>query len=240
MVSRTALSFEERVAQVLLEGGFITERQVAQAHDGVSADGAGLLDALVSQGSLAQETLVTVLSFQLRIPVVDLRHVEVDPEAVRLVPEEYAHQNGVMPTGFDPDGSLRIATRMPNDFQLSSELSSLTGRQTKFVLAIGGKLEDLIDRVYGSAPAQPAPTPPQTEPEGQAITFVPADAPSGGGVFGAGLGEMPAVQAVDMVTLQAVRSHASDIHMVPTPVATRKGSTPRSNRRMMEDGASLL
>ncbi len=216
MVNRTALSFEERVAQVLLEGGFLTEQQVAQAHDSVSADGTGLLDALVSQGMLAQETLVTVLSFQLRIPVVDLRHVEVDPEAVSLVPEEYARQYGVMPTGFDPDGSLRIATRMPNDFQLSSELSSLTGRQTKFVLAIGGKLDDLIDRIYGSAPPKPVSAPPQTEPESQVITFTPMDAPPGGGVFGAGLGEIPAVQAVDMVTLQAIRSHASDIHMVPT------------------------
>ena len=135
------------MGQVLLEGGFITEQQLTQAHEGVSADGTGLLDTLVSQGMLAQETLITVLSFQLRIPVVDLRHVEVDPEAVRLVPEEYARQYGVMPTGFDSDGSLRIATRMPNDFQLSSELSSVTGRQTKFVLAIGGRLDELIDRV---------------------------------------------------------------------------------------------
>lgn len=165
MVNRTGLSFEERVAQVLLEGRFLTEQQVAQAHEGVSSDGTGLLDALVSKGMLAQETLVTVLSFRLRIPVVDLRHVEVDPEAVSLVPEAYARQNGVMPTGFDPDGSLRIATRMPNDFQLSSELSSLTGRQTKFVLAIGGKLEDLIDRIYGSAPPPAPPAPPPPEPE---------------------------------------------------------------------------
>ena len=104
----------------------------------------------MSSGMVAQETLVTVLSFQLRIPVVDLRHVDVDPGAVRLLPEEYARQYSVMPTGFDSDGSLRIATRMPNDFQLSSELSTVTGRQTKFVLAIGGKLEELIDRVYGA------------------------------------------------------------------------------------------
>ena len=216
MVSNTASSFEERVAQVLLEGGFITQQQLDQAREGVSGDGTGLLDVLVSQGMLAQETLVTVLSFQLRIPVVDLRHVEVDPEAVRLVPEEYARQYQVLPTGFDSDGSLRIATRMPNDFQLSSELSSVTGRQTKFVLAIGGKLDDLIDRVYATGPAQTPIPPNQAETQGRVITLAPAEAPSGGGVFGADIGQMPAVQAVDMVTLQAVRSHASDIHMVPT------------------------
>ena len=201
---------------MLLEGGFITEQQLEQAREGLSADGTGLLDVLVAQGMLAQETLITVLSFQLRIPVVDLRHVEVDPEAVRLVPEEYARQYRVLPTGFDSDGSLRIATRMPNDFQLSSELSSVTGRQTKFVLAIGGKLDDLIDRVYATGPAQTPAPPPQPQTEGRMISLTPADVPSGSGVFGADIGQMPAVQAVDMVTLQAVRSHASDIHMVPT------------------------
>ena len=65
----------------------------------------GLLDTLVSYGTVAQETLVTVLSFQLRIPVVDLRHVDVDAEAVQLLNEDNARQYGVMPIGFDADGS---------------------------------------------------------------------------------------------------------------------------------------
>ena len=41
---------------------------------------------------MARETLVTVLSFQLRIPVVDLRNTTVDPEAIRLLPEEFARE----------------------------------------------------------------------------------------------------------------------------------------------------
>lgn len=222
MVTRTAQSFEERVGQVLVEGGFITQQQLDQAREGIGNNGAGLLDGLVSQGMLAQETLITVLSFQLRIPVVDLRHVQVDPEAVRLVPEDYARQYGVLPTGFDTDGSLRIATRMPNDFQLSSELSSVTGRQTKFVLAIGGNLDGLIDRVYstGSAPgATTAPTP--GNGPAPLVSLAPVDAPPGAGIFGPDIGQLPAVQAVDMVTLQAVRSHASDIHMVPSSESSR-------------------
>ena len=167
----------------------------------------------MANGMVAQETLVTVLSFQLRIPVVDLRHVEIDQEAVWLLPEEYARQYSVMPTGFDTDGSLRIATRMPNDFQLSSELSSVTGRQIKFVLAIGGKLEELIDRLYAVAPGPAVlPDAPNQAPAGQlavADNFQPT------GALGADMAQLPAVQAVEMVTLQAVKGRASDIHMVP-------------------------
>jgi len=223
MVNRTAPSFEDRVGQVLLEGGFITDQQLAQARQASGESGTGLLDTLVSHGMLAQETLVTVLSFQLRIPVVDLRHVQVDPEAVRLVPEDYARQYGVMPTGFDTDGSLRVATRMPNDFQLSAELSSITGRQTKFVLAIGGRLEELIDKVYAVAPAgRPVESTPEVTPTGGGTaTLAPMAPVTANGIFGEDLTQLPAVQAVDMITLQAVKGHASDIHMVPSSDSAR-------------------
>ena len=213
MVSKTTNSFDDRVGQVLLEGGFITGQQLEQGPDASQQSGLGLLDSLVANGMVAQETLVTVLSFQLRIPVVDLRHVEVDQEAVRLLPEEYVRQYSVMPTGFDTDGSLRIATRMPNDFQLSSELSSVTGRQIKFVLAIGGKLEELIDRLYAVAPGPAVlPDAPNQAPAGQLAV---ADTLQPTGALGADMAQLPAVQAVEMVTLQAVKGRASDIHMVP-------------------------
>ncbi len=216
MVSREIYTFEDRVGEVLLDGGFITQKQLDDARTAGEAESSSLLDTMVSHGMLAQETLVTVLSFQLRIPVVDLRHVQVDPEAVALVPEDYARQHGVLPTGFDTDGSLRIATRMPNDVQLSSELSSVTGRQTKFVLALGGKLEDLINRVYTSAPAHAAGRVPSGENGGggELISAVAAGAEAT--FLGQDLSQLPAMQAVDMVTLQAVKANASDIHMVPS------------------------
>ena len=63
MVSRTAQTFEGRVGQVLLEGGFVTSQQLEQAQEASNQNGLGLLDTLVSSGMVAQETLVTVLSF---------------------------------------------------------------------------------------------------------------------------------------------------------------------------------
>ena len=199
---------------MLLEGGFINEQQLKQAREDSSNAGVGLLDSMVAKGVIAQETLVTVLSFQLRIPVVDLRQVQVDPKAVQLLPEDFARQNRVMPIAFDTDGSLRIATNMPNDFRLSAELTSVTGRQTKFVLAIGGRLEDLIDRIYATAPVQ------QRRPEAgigaaPAGPLAPTTVSTARDLAGVDLAALPAVQAVDMVTLQAVKGRASDIHMVP-------------------------
>ncbi|PKB71938.1 MAG: hypothetical protein BZY87_02935 [SAR202 cluster bacterium Io17-Chloro-G6] len=216
MVSRTTPTFEERVGQVLLEGGFITQEELNSARMAGELEPTGLLDVLVSHGMVDQEAVVAVLSYQLHIPVVDLRHVDVDVDAVALVPEDYARQHGVMPIGFDTDGSLRIATLTPNDFQLSSELSSVTGRQTKFVMAIGGKLEDLINRIYTSARLHAASAAAVVDEGGGPGSISAAVDARDSNLLGQDLSNLPAVQAVDMVTLQAVKSNASDIHMVPS------------------------
>jgi len=205
------------VARVLLEGGFVTPEQVERARAVAREKGKGLLDTLVNQGVITRETLTTVLSFQLRIPVVDLKHVKVDPEAVALVPEDLAREKGILPVGFDADGSLRIATKMPTDFALSSELSARTGRQVKFVLALGEGLEELIDRTYASLGMRRAP-PPKPAPEEAPPAGLPAPTPEAPTeVLGVELGQLPAVQAVEVVTLQAVKRRASDVHLVPTP-----------------------
>jgi type II secretory ATPase GspE/PulE/Tfp pilus assembly ATPase PilB-like protein len=217
MVSESGTSFEERVGRVLQDAGFISADQLEQARDTSLEQGTGLFDTLVSLEIVARETLMTVLSFQLRIPVVDLMRVQVDPEAVKLVPEEFALEHSVLPIGFEADGSLRIATMVPNDFQLASQLSSITGRQTKFALALSGGLDELIQRTYSSGPARQAPEEPAAEPAAATgVAIAPAEAPTSVGLLGEDVSQLPAVQAVEMVTLQAVKRRASDVHLVPT------------------------
>lgn len=220
MATKSITSFDERVGRVLADSEFITADQLEEARSVSEDTGQGLLDVLVNQGMVARETLMTVLSFQLRIPVVDLKTVKVDPEAVRLVPEDLAREHSVLPIGFESDGSLRIATMVPNDFQFSVQLSSVTGRQTKFALALSGGLDELIDRTYISAPPPQAPRPADgPAADGGVVTDVavteaPADAAPG--LLGQDVSQLPAIQAVEMVTLQAVKRHASDVHFVPT------------------------
>lgn len=143
-------SFEERIGRVLTEDGFMTVEQLGCAKGLAQKSGMSLLDAIVGQKMVSWEALVTVLSFQLRIPIVDLKHVKADGEAVRLIPQDYAKQHELLPIGFDTDGSLRMATKAPQKFQLSSQLSEMTGRRIKFVFAFNGDLREFINRAYNA------------------------------------------------------------------------------------------
>ena len=216
MVSSSATSFEERVGRVLLDAKFVTDEQLAKARE---QGGDGLLDTLVSLGIVTRETLMTVLSFQLRIPVVDLKSVQVDPEAVSLVPEALARKHNIPPVSFETDGSLRIATMVPNDFQLSSRLSSVTGRQTKFALALSGGLNEMIDQTYAAGLPSPPPQAATTAGDGDtSVAISPAEERPQAAIsaMGQDMSQLPAVQALELVTLQAIKRKASDIHIVPT------------------------
>ena len=226
MANRPGASFEERVGKVLVEGGFIAPEQLDQGREKSQELDAGLLDTLVSQGIVSRDTLVTVLSFQLRIPIVDLKHAKVEPEALSLVPEEYARDNHVLPVAFEDDGSLRVATMMPHDFELSSQMSSMTGRPIKFALALGGSLVELIQRSYTISGTGNGAAPPPAGPSGgdqPGIELVEAGAGEGayGGLMGREIGHGNAIQAVETITLQAVKRKASDVHMVPTSDSAR-------------------
>ncbi len=215
MTSSATPSLDDRIGQNLVEAGFITLEQLEAAKDSGEETGTGLIEALVVDGLVSRDILVAMLSSQLRIPVVDLKTVHVDLEAVATLPEEFARAEGVLPIGFEPDGSLRTATTTPNNFQLASQIATLTGRQTKFVLAPGGGLDELIARTYSSLPARRVDTPSAGVLDAEGIGSL-SQPPDARGILGQDVSQLPAVHAVEMVTLQAIKRAASDVHFVAT------------------------
>ena len=77
----------------------------------------------------------------------------------------------------------------------------------------------MIDKVYSTSATQLVASDREAQAPAAALTTV--DAPSSETTFGQDLSQLPAVQAVDMVTLQAMKSNASDIHMVPSSDSAR-------------------
>ena len=97
MVERKLAGFQEKLGQVLTEGGFITSDQLSQARDISKKEGKRIIDVLLEQRYVSRDTLTTALSFQLRIPVVSLKQAKIDPKALELVPERFAREHQVIP-----------------------------------------------------------------------------------------------------------------------------------------------
>jgi len=205
--------FMDRLGQALQEGGFITQEQLNKARELSQSSGKRLTDVLQEQGFTSREILTSALSFQFKIPVVNLKQAEIDPKALQLIPEEFAREHEVFPFGFESSGALKVATENPQNFQLINTLSGMTRKSIRTYLPLDSRVGELIDSSYSATPGI-------TEELTQALKTVaerlPARTPAGPPATVEDLGQVPVVRAVEMITFRGVKSRASDIHIVPT------------------------
>jgi type IV pilus assembly protein PilB len=224
--------FESRLGQVLVEGGFLTAEQLAEAEEAVAKGGRRLTTVLQERGWTSRDTLTTVLSFHLKVPVADPRQVEVDEDVVKLIPETLAVERNVLPLTVDRDGAIRVLMEDPGDFDTINKLATITGRQVRPVLPLGEGLDELVRRSYvtgrglseameqvvsgkGNVPATRERRRPQEEDEDEGFDGLGDLGGGGGGMLTERISRAPAAHAVDMVTLQAVKTKASDVHLRP-------------------------
>lgn len=209
--------FERRLGQVLVDGGFVSAEQLKQAEAEVESSGKRLTMVLQDRGWASRDTLTTVLSFHLKVPVADPRAVEVNAEAVKLVPEQLAQERRILPLAVDRDGTLRVLMEDPGDFDTINRLATVTGRQIKPVLPIGEGLQELIRRNYsaGTQLSTAMDVAARADRRGEAVTRVVEEAGAGAGLAERTISQAPVAHAVDMITLQAVKIKASDVHLRP-------------------------
>ena len=111
--------------QMLIEGAFVTSDEVEQAEDTAQRSGKKLIQVLLEQQLVTSETMATILSLQHNIPVIDLRHFFVQPQALTLVPEKVAREYKVLPIQVDGD-SLTVAMEDAGNIEAINAISAIT------------------------------------------------------------------------------------------------------------------
>ena len=213
---------EEQIGRLLVEGGFVSAENLAEAIQSVQQEGVTLRTALAAKGYIADETYSTFLSIQTRVPLIDLRQVSVSEDAVRLVPEDVARRYNVLPLVIEGD-ALRVAMDDPTDTDAINTLSTITGYRIRPRLPTHGNVESMFGQYYRSAPQMVeqletilggtgAQGQPQPGGPGAAVMAAPGPAPM---LAPEEVSRAPVVQALDMIINQAVKDRASDIHIEP-------------------------
>ncbi|MFA0486692.1 GspE/PulE family protein [Vibrio sp. 10N.222.55.B11] len=142
------IRLRKRLGDLLVEEGIITEAQVEQALAAQKSTGRKLGDALIELGFLSEQQMLSFLSQQLAIPLIDLSRAVVDVEAVQLLPEVHARRLRALVIGRQGD-TLRVAMSDPADlFAQESLLGQLGDYALEFVVAQERQLVDGFDRYY--------------------------------------------------------------------------------------------
>ena len=142
------IKLRKRLGDLLVEEGIISEHQVEQALAAQKATGRKLGATLIDLGFLSEKQMLTFLSQQLDLPLIDLSRVSIDVNAVQLLPEVHARRLRALVIGHHLD-TLRVAMSDPADlFAQESLLSQLPQYSIEFVIAPENQLVDGFDRYY--------------------------------------------------------------------------------------------
>ncbi|QUV81240.1 type IV-A pilus assembly ATPase PilB [Chloracidobacterium sp. D] len=136
-----------KLGEVLIKEGLITPQQLKEALDYQRAHGGRLGSILVSLGMVQDEAITAVLSRQYGVPAVNLDLFDVDPNAVRLLPEETARKYMVMPLARN-GSTMTLAMVDPANVFAIDDIKFMTGLNIDQVVVSELSLERALARYY--------------------------------------------------------------------------------------------
>jgi type IV pilus assembly protein PilB len=206
---RAGTAAHGRIGQVLLDEGLITEEQLQRALLAQRISSAPLGTILVNQGALHEDHMTLVLSAQLETPIADLKHIEVDPDVARMLPEDFARTNLVLPIRRD-DNHLAVAMADPINLALLNDIRLITGHPITAYIAAPSDILLNLTRIHDMHPrlSVAAQTLKDSRPQAQFARTVTLE-------LSKVTSNSPAVEIVNLLITQGLRDRASDIHIEP-------------------------
>ncbi len=199
-----------RLGELLVQQGLITTDQLSivlaeQRHNNIPI---GRL--LVRLGFVTESAIRDIMARTIGQEAIDLAQVVADPEALKLVSQDFARRNRVLPIAYDPaDQVLTVATTEIFNVVAMDQLRGMLGPQIeiKTQLASEAQLEDYTDHFYGYELSVDGIL---KEIETGEIDYESLQAAGGGDEY-----TQPMVRLVNALLVDAVKRGASDIHFEP-------------------------
>ena len=193
----------KRLGELLIEDNFITAEQLDDALELQRRQGGKLGEILINQGWITLEQLAAVRSVQLNLPLIDLKRHVVQPQALRLIPEDTARKHTLIPLDVVGD-SLVVVMADPEDILTIEDIKTQAKMRVEVALGLPSDIERAIDLNYRSGGriqeqiSQFKPTVEETAEATPAFTS-----------------RTPITETLDLLIAQAIKDRASDIHIEP-------------------------
>ena len=197
-----------RLGELLVQQGLITKDQLAIVLAEQRNSNIPIGRLLVRLGFVTETAIRDIMARTVGQESIDLAQVIADPEALSLVPEDFARRNHLLPIAYDPaEHLLTIATTEIFNVVALDQLRALLGPQfeLKAQLAAEAQLGDYIDQFYGHELSVDGIL---KEIETGEIDYESLQA--GGDEY-----TQPMVRLVNAILVDAVKRSASDIHFEP-------------------------
>ncbi len=199
------------IGQKLVEVGAIDEATLERVSRQQKVHGGSLTLNLVKLGILSEDTLTQALSTIYRVPGVNLADSAIDPDAIKLIPQDIATKFQVLPVRRD-GRRLQVAMADPGNIFALDDIKFITGCEVEPVVAAESAIKRLIDRHYDQADSMARV---MQDMQGLDELEVVEQQDDEADLSEVGDESAPVVKLVNSLLADAVRKGASDIHIEP-------------------------
>ena len=213
-------SFGERIADALVEDGLLTTQQVESLLEEQKKGGTRLVKLIIEKAFVSEQDLTVSMGRVLNVPSVNLGRLSVPLDIADLLPRDAAHNYKVVPVSrlenklflamADPLNVLALddvkrLTRLEIAPLIASEKSILE-KLAAIDSARSGSMEDII---------QDAEKQRESEEDASIETIKEALEEVNLDQLAASSGEAPVIKLANLIVVQAIKDHASDVHLEP-------------------------
>ncbi len=202
--------FSLKMGEMLLKANLITQEQLKKALEEQKKTKERIGAVLVRSEFITEDELLSFLGRQFNIPVVDLEKYDINPDLVKLLPEDLMQKNLAFPIN-RINSKLIVAVADPTNMAIVDAIAFKTGYTVELVLASERSIIELVNKYLE-----------QSSEFEDIITdfdedfeFVQEEDDIDIHEIEKTVEEAPVVKLVNFILTDAVKKRASDIHIEP-------------------------
>jgi type IV pilus assembly protein PilB len=206
-----------RLGEILLKESLITQDQLEKALEFQRSNGGKLGSCLTKMGFITDDDITGVLSRQYGVPSINLKYYEIDPNVIKLIPQDTALRYQVIP--LSRVGSvLTIAMTDPTNVFAMDDIKFMTGFNVEPVVASESAIGESISRFYGgsaSSHEELSSLMKDLVDEDQELELAAEEQEMDAAMLEKAAEEAPIIKLVNLILTDSVKRGASDIHVEP-------------------------
>ena len=201
---------QPKIGELLVSSGLITPEQRDHLLEVQKEKGGKFGELAIAEEMITEDDLLNILSSQLNIPVVNLEEAIIDPKVPLLLPSKIAQRYSMLPIE-ETENKIVIAVADPTNIQGIDDAKMMLNKDVELVLCRKADLLRNIDDYYGGVESVQELLEGITEDDIELVKDE-ADLTGNGAVD---IEDNRIVKYVNLIILEAIKNHASDVHLEP-------------------------
>lgn len=205
---------KERLGDMLVSAGLLTEKQLEWALEQQKTNYRRLGEILLDAELVTDDDVAEARALQLDMPHVLLGESAIPPEVASTIPESVARVYGLVPVSVSND-KVAVAMSNPMDVEAIDAVQRMTRKRVEPLLASDSRIQSSIEQLYGSLGGADITASIQEAVGDVEYEALESDSHDDVDEVRRQSGQAPVIKTVNLMLQEAVKQHASDIHLEP-------------------------